>query len=218
MTYYCVLFVDDVLLLWWTDVWSVMRVIYYFCSFRVHQCCLSLLSSFSHVLIGSVLLIVLVCSWLVHQCSLCLLSSPLPSFRWGPCCSSFSLSTCVDCVYWVHPSPVFHGISVAHLFTLFLTCSPMLSVYLDFTPSFFDRVCAAHFLLVLDFFTDIVCVSTICSLKQCWVRLCFVNFFYYGWCPIFECLRVQLVLTIWVAWRMSFASTWVQPRLLSLFF
>jgi hypothetical protein len=93
MTYYCVLFVDDVLLLWWTDVWSVMRVIYYFCSFRV--------------LIGSVLLIVLVCSWLVHQCSLCLLSSPLPSFRWGPCCSSFSLS---------------------------LTYPPMLTVSIEFTP------------------------------------------------------------------------------------
>jgi hypothetical protein len=107
MTYYCVLFVDDVLLLWWTDVWSVMRVIYYFCSFRVHQCRLSLLSSFSHVLIGSVLLIVLVCSWLVHQCSLCLLSSPLPSFRWGPCCSSFSLS---------------------------LTYPPVLTVSIEFTP------------------------------------------------------------------------------------
>ena len=48
----------------------------------------------------------------------------------------------------VHSSPGFDGIRVAQYFSLFLTCSPMVSVVLEFTTVFSNSVRVINFILL----------------------------------------------------------------------
>ena len=86
-----------------------------------------------------------------------LMGSMLVIFFFG-----LELFTNVVCVSWVHTFTVFDGIHAGYLFYLVLSCSPMLSVSLEFTPSqFWWDPCCLSFVFGLELFTNVVCVSRV---------------------------------------------------------
>ena len=82
----------------------------------------------------------------------------------------------------VLPSPVFYGVRFAHPFCMFLTCSSMLFVHLEFTPPQFSLV-------------SVLLIFLICS---CLVHQCFMCFLSSSPSPVFYGVRVAHLFSLFL--------------------
>ena len=121
-------------------------------------------------------------------------------------------SVCISFLRPFLPLPVYDGTRVAPPFSLFLTCSSMLSVFLELTAVLSNIYSVVHFTLlsfVFTFYVTCVEVRYDIPINNDWFVstpsvTCIADDFFFKYLRMFPCNGVKLVLTKWLLFCVLF--------------